>query len=242
MQRLLYLLIVYGFIFSTSAQAFSVNPTKLEIKPDAKNPSGVFQIQNGDSGDVSINVFMQRIEFDKNGEPILTPIEDKEFLIFPSQITVKANDIATVRVIYNGKKDLKKEASYKLKFATITPKFIEKMSDSSRDKGQKIASKLGVLLVMALNVFITPEKTEAKVMASLERENDSTFLVLRNIGTKRLQLNTKQIVIRDEGAPIVLKDIFRKKKTLMAGEKAKIKLKLPRALKQKNPAVSIEEI
>lgn len=174
-----------------SAQAYSISPSLIELEMSGPKSSATVQVKNPSNKDISISVYMKERKIDENAIETRADFDvKKNFLILPTNFTVKAKSVVAVRISYIGSKALSQEKAYRFIFANLTP------VDIIKSKGAQATSVKG-LLSYATSVYVSPKnvKPELNIKTSKNKKGQAGFLI-ENKGLKRAQLSNSKIEIR----------------------------------------------
>jgi fimbrial chaperone protein len=206
-----------------AAFAFKLSPMVIEFAPSGKGATQVFTVENNGRNKVALSFEMTTRAHDLKGKEAREKTAD--FVIYPEQFALEANDRRNVRVTYTGKGSPAQELGYRF-IATQLPIGFEQETGGGR---------LKFLLQYVAAVYVTPKDAHPEVFlesASLTAPDELT-LVLGNRGTAHKNLYDMRLELRaGEGAmsqPLSLTDKSREAlmaENLLPGERREVVLKL----------------
>ena len=193
MRKLLIATIILTLSFTGSLYAaggVAVFPNRIEIK-DGKNNSEIRLINKGQE-DVTYRVSLQNLRMDENGiykeitESEKEPLERfaTTFIRYsPKRITVKANQVQTVRIMVDTKSLDDGEYRSHILFREESPSSlgVENNIENIKDKNKKISVVLKPLFGVSVPIIIQKGVLEAKVQFSdiLQKDEQIAFSLNR---------------------------------------------------------------
>lgn len=186
-----------------TSHAITVNPSMAQIDPNSSNRSAVFQVANKSKKSVSVQVFAVNKIVDDFGVEKNTPLKEKEFMAYPSELKIKPESVGSFRILYIGKKELEKEKAFRLVFTEIPEEEAPKKKKANR-------VNLKILTSMTINLYVTPKTAETKMSIKNIREKDVAYVEIKNSGTKRLNLKGKKLTLHsgEKSTAIDVKRLF----------------------------------
>jgi len=210
-------------LYAQIAAAFRLSPMVVEFDPGGKGATQVFTVENNGRNKIALVFEMTTRAHDASGKE--NREATKDFLIYPEQFALEANDRRNVRVTYVGDANLGIERSYRF-IATQLP-----VGFGQEAKG----SSLKFLLQYVGAVYVTPNGSHPEVYlesARLAGEDEVAFL-LGNRGTAHKNLSDVHLELnaRGDGNPQPLRITEKARESLtsenlLPGDRREIRLKL----------------
>jgi P pilus assembly chaperone PapD len=97
---------------ATPASALLVQPIVMDLSTTGSNSSGAISIVNDRNGPDSVEVKVSKFTLPESGDPVLTPDDGADFLIFPPAATIEAGKTQVLRVRWIGEPALKQSQTY----------------------------------------------------------------------------------------------------------------------------------
>lgn len=163
--------------------AYQIQPMLVEIESLGNNTSITFRAANPDAFDIPVEVLVYKRLLDHENKETLVPAED-DFLIFPPQAEIPANDFQVFRAKYIGEPNLLQTVAYRVVFKQLPVE----------DKSQK--SKVNVVFNLATLVFVSPPKSLGKSDTDLYCiTSENCLLTVTNTGNGLVQLKDSQLLL-----------------------------------------------
>lgn len=178
----LLLLLVFPLLFG-----FKFNPMSQAIELDSGKKSVQFIAENETTESMAIEFSVKERQMDETGEEKLPAA--KELSIFPPQVIIPPKEKRTIRVNYNGPKDISSELAYRV-IAEQLPLNV---------KGKKQSSGIQMLMRYMAALYVTPKDVAPELQASLISSRDGRLkLLVKNTGKKH-QILIKPTLIAKKG-------------------------------------------
>ncbi len=100
------------FIFTSITYGYTVKPIIQSFNADGKGSSKSFLIENSGDTPISLEFEITTRSIDKNGKE--TRVSSDDFMVYPLQMTLKANSKRNIRVSWIGNKSPKSELPYRM--------------------------------------------------------------------------------------------------------------------------------
>jgi fimbrial chaperone protein len=151
-----------SLVMSLDAFAFSVSPMTLTFSPSGSDAAKVYQVTNETNELLTVEIYATERDKDASGLEISrrTDKAKNSFVIFPSQLIVKAGEKRSVRVAYVGDKSITSEANYRMTFKQVPVK---------TDNTKKAQRGLQFNIAIAGAVYVTPEAAKPKIVLKSAR-------------------------------------------------------------------------
>ncbi len=165
----LFILAVIPFLFG-----FTFNPMSQSIELGDKQKSAQFLLENETSEKQAIELTVKIRTMDENGKEAL--VDTKEISIFPPAVIIPPKEKRTIRVNYNGEKDIKTEKAFRVIAEQLSVKV---------DEQQKRRSGIQMLMRYVAALYVTPEDAKSDIsVLSYESTKDGLKVNLQNSGNK----------------------------------------------------------
>src|SRR5947209_1744831 len=104
---------VFLLVAVPAVQAFSLAPITMEFAPSGRGANRAFQVENPSDQTVAVQISMLSRAVDLDGQERNAPAED-DFIVYPSQVLLKPQQVQTVRVQWVGQARPDKELTYRI--------------------------------------------------------------------------------------------------------------------------------
>lgn len=176
-----YLLFALLLCNTSSAFAFRFSPIYATIRPNGKENSATFTVENNQNEKVAIQLRVVKREEDTDG------IESNEtvaadFNLFPTQLLMGPGQVKKVRLTWTGKDIPKEELPFRLLAEQLDIQGLEAKKTTK-------AGKIKILMAYRASVYVEPPNVQANVVTEetqVIKENKESKLnfILKNNGTK----------------------------------------------------------
>ncbi len=166
-----------------------------DLVPTGPKSASVIRINNTQALPITVELQAEQRVFDQNGKETRTPADEK-FVLFPPQAIVQPGATQAVRVQYVGPQHLQQSETY-----TVTVRQIPVQLPSD--------GKSGVQFVFNFSTVanIVPSGAKATIEPVSVEPNDQTVtLILRNTGTKYANLSQSSISLSGPGFATEIKN------------------------------------
>ena len=185
--------IIGSLAIPTLCHAFELSPMEMEYGTGSGQSSQTFFVENKGSSPVAAQIRVYRRSTDSAGEEVRS--ETSDFLVFPTQVLLGANERRAVRVVYKGTSNLTQEAAYRLvaeQLPLSTDPVVASGSTSSK-------VQIKYLLKFVASIYVEPKNASSKVVVqSMSTQGDKLQLTLANSGSKHKTLKGARIFIRGQ--------------------------------------------
>lgn len=169
--------------------AFTFNPMSQSIDLGDDKKSAQFLLENDTPENQAIELTVKERSMDQDGKEILT--DTSEISIFPPAVIIPPKEKRTIRVNYNGPKDLKDEKAFRVIAEQLSVKVDEK---------QKKRSGIQMLMRYVAALYVTSKDSASKVeIKSFEATKDGLKVVIENSGNKHQILADPLMTLGKEG-------------------------------------------
>ena len=152
--RALGALAMIGALFAaTPAEAFRFTPIVQDFKPSGREAVKNFTVTNTTPGRLAVEIRMARRSIAPDGTETLTP-EDKDFIVFPSQVALEPGKTQTVQVRWVGAPDPKAELSYRI---------IAEQLPVELDKTRQDVASIRLLIKYEGSVYVVPKGVKSEI-------------------------------------------------------------------------------
>jgi fimbrial chaperone protein len=209
-------------LFPLHASAFELSPMEMEYVSGSGQYSKTFFIENKGSSPVAAQIRVYRRESDSAGEEVRTDTQD--FVVFPQQVMLGANEKRAVRVVYKGTAPATQEQAYRL-IAEQLPL----TSDPTIATDAKVQIKY--LLKFVASIYVSPKSGGANVVVdSIAPQGERLQLSLANKGNKHKTLKGARVLLTGQGRTVELSSASLSaldKVNLLPGSKATVLVNRP---------------
>lgn len=159
----------------------------VDFKPEGPGSSQVFKVENDNKDHVAVKIEAFIRQIDRNG--IETRIPTDHFKIFPSQLSLKGKDSRSVRITYQGPKQLNGEVAYRIVASQLPVDFEKKIKQS----GVQFIFRFMASVYVTTDAFIP----QLQVESVNKIDSKKSQVVLTNKGQKHRQLKGVNVVLKD---------------------------------------------
>lgn len=213
-------------INTSSAWAFRFTPMVAEVSPHGEHTSQVFIVENNSKEKIAIQFKITGRSYELEGKEVRNPSSD--FMIYPEQMALEANDKRNLRITYIGPKNIQVEKPYRL-IATQLPVEFQKTQKKS---------KLNFLLEYVAALYVTPNGVFPliKVLSAHVVNSRKIELEIENQGSRHQLLNSAELELTTQPKQEI--EVLKKSleefrsENLLPQEKRKIQVELSQALKK----------
>lgn len=168
--------IVFILIMSSLCFGFKFSPMSQSLFLGDSKKAAQFTVENDTQESMAIELTVKERIVQEDGTESLPPTTVLK--IFPPQIIIPPKEKRTVRVTWNGDKELPMEKSFRV-IAEQLPLNVDK---------KKKQTGIQMLMRYMAAFYVTPDNAEPNIKATIEKSTQDTMsLRLRNIG-KRHQI------------------------------------------------------
>lgn len=208
-------ILLAALILPLHAFSFRLDPMVVELQPTGPKNSHSFRVENNGQERIAVQLKMTTRTTDENGKE--TRLDSSDFTIYPEQISLSPNDMRTVRVTYNGPKDVTSEKAYRL-IASQLPVNFQKETKPTQ---------LNFLFQYIASVYITPKGAAAQVQVKDIKVTDKNKIEfkLENVGTAHRLLKGIQVQFYDKNNLVAIDPNFFKgiaNENILAGASRKL--------------------
>jgi fimbrial chaperone protein len=219
---LVLLSLVTPLCLSVTAMAFDLSPMEMEYSPGDGQNSKTFTVENNASTPVAAQLRVYRRSSDANGVEQRTATDD--FMVFPSQVMLGANEKRAIRVTFKGPSVTSEEKAYRL-----VAEQLPLSTDPVVPAGPKV--QLKYLLKFVASIYVTPKKGNANVVVeSVVPQGEKLQVTLANLGTKHKTLKGAHFLLKGQGRSTELEGESMKmldQKNLLPGARTTIVVNRP---------------
>lgn len=210
----------FSILFATllssfPAWSFRLDPMVVELQPTGAKSSHSFRVENNGQERIAVQLKMTSRMTDENGKE--TRLDSSDFTIYPEQISLSPNDMRTVRVTYNGPKEVTSEKAYRL-IASQLPVNFQKETKPTQ---------LNFLFQYIASVYVTPKGAAAQIQVKDIKVTDKNKIEFKieNTGTAHRLLKGVQVQFYDKNNLIAIDQNFFKtiaNENILAGSSRKL--------------------
>lgn len=172
------LLLFFGLIFSLNVHAFKFSPMSATIRPNLKNNSSLFYLENDSDQPIAVQVSLAKREMTLEGAEVNSKISD-ELILYPSQLIIPASEKRSVKVTWTGKDVPAKEQAYRVISEQLP-------IDLDKNKSKKASIKLLLRYVAAL--YIAQDDFTSSIAIDEIRKTDKEVILRVHNSGKRHQV------------------------------------------------------
>ncbi len=185
------------------AAAFSLTPLSVSLDSKGSGATRSLQVHNDSDQTIAVELSMATREMNEDGTEKQNrgPEIEKNFLLFPPQLTLKANERKTVRLSWIGTADPSAELAYRV--------IAEQLPVQTEKQKAKNGAVINILLKYVGAVYVTPEKAapqivlgEAKAVTT-EKKESKLSLLFENKGTAHQVLTGLHLKITPPGGETI---------------------------------------
>ena len=188
--RKLHLLLFTLLFIPAFANAFTVNPTLVELKPSGKDSTASLVIENKEDKPLNISAFMKVRAYDEAGKELRSDFDvKKNFLIMPANLVIKPKGAATIKIVYVGPKKFPTEKAYRLIIANVDPQPFKKF------KGEGVSAAVKMLVSYAAAVYVTPESAKPDIVLEKIQSAGKPAIQVSNKGNQRISFNKQKVKV-----------------------------------------------
>ena len=185
--------IAFLILGATIASAYQVSPMIYDLTPSGRGATAVLRVQNDSPRPITIEMTVEKRNFDEQGNESRTPAED-DFIIFPPQAVIAANTTQAIRVQYAGPQNLERSVMY-----VVTVKQIPVTLPANGPSGVQFVFNFGTV------ANVVPPGARANVeVVSLTPTATGYALRVRNIGNKYANLSLSRVTLTSGAQSVVL--------------------------------------
>lgn len=175
--------------------AFTFNPMSQSIELGSNQKSAQFLLENDSNEKMAIELSVKVRKMDETGKESLEDTSD--MAVFPPQLIIPAKEKRTIRVNWNGAKELDVEKAFRV---------IAEQLPLNVDEKTKKRSGIQMLMKYVAALYVTPKdaKSEMKILET-DLKNSQFTITLENSGNKHQILANPEITFKDENNKTVLK-------------------------------------
>jgi fimbrial chaperone protein len=183
--------VVLLFFAAAAAVAFTLEPITRDFTASGQGATQTFRLTNPDNHPVAVKVTMVHREMNPQGKETYTDASDL-FVVFPSQVVLKADTSQVVRVQWRGPAKVESEQNFRIIAEELPVDFGE-----THQQGGNIS----ILFRYLGSVYVTPSDASPDVkVAAIETVDESSgrhgFLVtFENDGTAHVLMNDLTLTI-----------------------------------------------
>jgi fimbrial chaperone protein len=220
-----------------AAQAFSLAPITMEFAPSGRGANRAFQVENPSEQTVAVQISMLSRAVDLDGKERNAPAED-DFIVYPSQILLKPQQVQTVRVQWVGTAKPDKELTYRI-LAEELPIDLTKEQPTDSNTSSNFNANIKVVVRYLGSIYIVPKGAKAEVILDATASETGAdgarklVIVFQNRGTAHALLSGLTLTLQSGGqtvklGPDDLKGVAGE--NLLAGNKRRFVVPWPAAL------------
>ncbi len=185
--------------------AFKVMPISRTFTPTGSEATQSYDLVNDKPETEAIEMSVVKREMDLDGNETYIPADD-DFLIYPSQIILKAGTTQTVRVTWVGEPDPKQELAYRL----VSQQIPIDLKKPEVAKSTTVTAKVSILMKYMGSLYIRPADVQPKVVlesviAQTDKGKPAIAMILDNQGSGRAFLKTYSLNLTSAGKTVILK-------------------------------------
>lgn len=174
---------------------FTFNPMSQSLRLEEGKKSAQFMLVNNSSENMAIDLSVKSRQMNEKGEETLK--ETDELSIFPPQLIIPAQEKRTIRVNWNGPKDIKVEKAFRVIAEQLPLKVDEKT---------KKQSGIQMLMKYMAAFYVTPKEAESNLkIESTQLDGKNLSIVIENKGNKHQILTSPIIKIGSGEKEVTLK-------------------------------------
>lgn len=187
--KLLFLLLVLPLLMS-----FKFNPmsTSIELSEDQKNAQ--FFVENNTPESMAVEFTVKERIMDEEGKETLS--DAPGMAIFPPQIIIPSNEKRTIRLTWNGDKNIAVEKSFRV---------IAEQLPLDVNKKNKKKSGIQMLMRYIAALYVTPKEAQSNLSGSIEKVGNNFKLVITNNGNRHQVMVRPSISFKKNGEKWTLK-------------------------------------
>jgi len=199
--RILALSIFFSLFSTSGVFAQRVQPMVFELEPIGNKSSTSLRIDNNKQIPLAMEVLAFRIILDEFGNESLEPAED-DFLIYPPQTLIEANETQMVKVKYVGDPTIRKSQAYRISVNQLPV-----------DLGGEQGGAVGILVNFETLLNVAPKESKAvlNVTEITAVENGKWNLTIENSGDRFSRLSTTSWMVSSDAdasnKPVELPDV-----------------------------------
>lgn len=197
---------ICSFISIFLLNAIEVEPFVHSFSPTADKAVIIYKVTNNSDEPVALSVEVLRRFFTKKGDKLVK--DDNSFLVFPSQIIIKAKSFQMVKMKWLGNEDFIKKPDHEQAFRV---QFKQYNLDLNPDVKQNTKG-IKIFWCILTALYMTPDSAKEKVrVVSLKPYKANNLLVtVENIGTKKVLAQDTDLQIEIAGVSYPLRDKLNK--------------------------------
>lgn len=172
-------------IFLPLLYAFTFNPMSQSIELEDKQKSAQFLLENDTNEKLAIELTVKNRSMDSEGKETLS--ETKEITVFPPQLIIPPKEKRTIRVNWNGPKELKDEKSFRV---------IAEQLSVNVDEKTKRRSGIQMLMRYEAALYVNPKDSESKIkVEAVESKDKNLRITIDNSGNKHQILSDPTLTL-----------------------------------------------
>lgn len=196
---LLMALALNGLSGRGTAQAFSIEPTFLDMKPVGRGSRSSITVRNSSNRPFPVEVIVSRLTMTENGDVDSRPAE-ADFLVFPPQAIITPNGLQNFRVQWIGDPGLAEGRIYDI---TISQVLVDDPADTPSAQGNQTSLSVSLALAFGAVVnmpalsgdpapvvgparLVRDAKGQVMMEAVIENRSNQNFLMVKNRTTLSL--------------------------------------------------------
>ena len=190
-------LLLGSLLLPVQAHAFRFIPFTADFTPSGPGANQTFRVENNSSEPIAVEISVHRRAMNLDGSDALTPAED-DFVVFPAQVVLQAQESQIVRVQWAGDAAPKHELAYRI----IAEQLPVELGPPAGTGGA-----VKILVRYVGSIYVLPAGARSDVALESARPHvgadgqKQLAVTLHNRGTSHAILSGLKLRVRAQGAP-----------------------------------------